>query len=78
MRLLCTVVLSIIFFVNSFALVNLMIFPKRLVFEDTKKMAQTLYLSNNAKNRETYRISYLEIRTGSKGQFETIKWPDTD
>ena len=55
-----------------------MIFPKRLVFEDTKKMAQTLYLSNNAKNRETYRISYLEIRMGSKGQFETIKWPDTD
>jgi hypothetical protein len=73
MRLLFTVVLSIIFFVNSFALVNLMIFPKRLVFEDTKKMAQTLYLSNNAKDIETYRISYLEIRMGSKGQFETIK-----
>jgi hypothetical protein len=76
MRLLFTVIFSIIFFVNSFAQGDLMIFPKRLVFEGTQKRAQTLYLSNNGKEIETYRISYLEIRMGSNGQFETIKEPD--
>ena len=44
-----------------------MIFPKRLVFEGTQKRAQTLYLSNNGKDIETYRTSYPEIRMGSKG-----------
>jgi hypothetical protein len=76
MRLLVTVIFSIIFFVNSFAQGDLMIFPKRLVFEGTQKRAQTLYLSNNGKDIATYRISYLEIRMGSNGQFETIKLPD--
>jgi hypothetical protein len=76
MRLLFTVIFSIVFFFNSFAQGDLMIFPKRLVFEGTQKRAQTLYLSNNGKDIETYRISYLEIRMGSNGQFETIKSPD--
>jgi hypothetical protein len=76
MKLLVTVIFTIIFFVNSFAQGDLMIFPKRLVFEGTQKRAQTLYLSNNGKDIETYRISYLEIRMGSNGQFETIEEPD--
>jgi hypothetical protein len=76
MRLLFTVIFSIIFFVNSVAQGDLMIFPKRLVFEGTQKRAQTLYLSNNGDDIETYRVSYTEIRMGSKGQFETIKLPD--
>jgi hypothetical protein len=76
MRLLFTVIFLIIFFVNSYAQGDLMVFPKRLVFEGTQKRAQTLYLSNNGKDVETYRISYLEIRMGSNGQFETIKLPD--
>jgi len=53
-----------------------MIFPKRLVFEGTQKRAQTLYLSNNGKDIETYRTSYPEIRMGSKGKSVTIKLPD--
>jgi hypothetical protein len=76
MRLLFTVIFSIIFFVESFAQGDLMIFPKRLVFEGTQKRAQTLYLSNNGEDIVTYRVSYLEIRMGSNGQFETIKLPD--
>jgi len=76
MRLLFTVILSIIFFVESFAQGDLLIFPKRLVFEGIQKRAQTLYLNNNGKDTATYRLSFLEVRMRSNGQFENIKMPD--
>ena len=76
MRILFTAILSIIFVVESFAQGDLLIFPKRLVFEGIQKRAQTLYLSNNGTDTETYRLSYLEIRMRSNGQFENIEMPD--
>ena len=54
---------------------NLLITPRRVVFEG-KKRIQELNLANTGKDTATYNISYKQIRMTENGQFEEITQPD--
>jgi hypothetical protein len=56
---------------------DLMVYPKRIVFEDTKK-AQQLSLSNTGNDTARFVISVVQIRMKEDGQFETITTPDSE
>lgn len=59
-----------------FAQGDLLIFPKRIVFEGTQERVQTLQLTNTGKDTATYKISYLQARMTDEGKFENITEPD--
>lgn len=55
---------------------DLLIFPKRLVFEGTKNRSETLNLSNTGTDTARYDISFVQIRMREDGGFENITEPD--
>lgn len=55
---------------------GLMIYPKRIVFDNSKK-TQELSLSNNGSDTARYVISIVQIRMNENGSFETIEQPDS-
>ncbi len=55
---------------------NLIITPRRLVF-DGKKKTQVLDLANTGKDTATFLISMMEIRMDKNGKFEKIATPDS-
>jgi len=59
-----------------FAQGDLLIFPKRIVFEGIKERVQTLHLTNTGKNTATYKISYVQARMTDEGGIENITEPD--
>jgi hypothetical protein len=59
-----------------FAQGDLLIFPKRIVFEGTQERVQTLHLTNAGKDTATYKISYIQARMTDEGKFENITEPD--
>jgi hypothetical protein len=68
--------LSIFISTNTLAQGGLLIFPKRVVFEGSKRF-QTFNLSNIGKNTATYNISYINMRMKEDGGFEKITEPDS-
>lgn len=54
---------------------DLLVFPKRVVFEDGKK-TETLNLVNRGRDTATYKISFIQVRMTEFGTFETITEPD--
>jgi P pilus assembly chaperone PapD len=66
-----------IFFFNSnlSAQGNLLITPRRVVFEGTTRSLD-LNLANTGKDTATYAISVIQIRMTDEGGFETITTPD--
>ncbi len=54
---------------------DLLLFPKRLVFEGQKR-TQELNLCNTGKDTAKYNISFVEIRMKEDGSFENITVPD--
>lgn len=54
---------------------NLLITPKRVVFEGSKRSVD-LNLANNGEDSATYAISLVQIRMREDGGFETITEPD--
>jgi len=68
--------------VNTFSITpalaqgNLLITPKRVVFEGSKKI-QDLNLANIGKDTARYALSVVEIRMKEDGSFETITEPDS-
>lgn len=54
---------------------NLLITPKRVVFEGTRRSFD-ISLANIGQDTATYAISLIEIRMTEAGGFETIKEPD--
>ncbi len=54
---------------------NLLITPRRVVFEGKKRM-QELNLANTGKDTATYNISFKQIRMTEDGQFVEITQPD--
>jgi len=65
-------------FISSFAVAqgNLMITPRRVVFEGNKK-TQELNLANTGKDTARYLISMIEIRMKEDGSFQQITVPDS-
>ncbi|MGO4819091.1 molecular chaperone [Flavobacterium sp. W22_SRS_FP1] len=63
----------------SFALLaqgDLMVFPKRIIFDGIQSRVQTLNLSNTGKDTATYRLSYNEIKMDEDGKFNSIEDPE--
>lgn len=54
---------------------DLQLFPKRVVFDGSKK-SQDLSLANNGKDTARYIISVVQIRMKEDGSFETVTEPD--
>lgn len=54
---------------------DLLIYPKRLVFDGTKR-SQDLSLVNNGHDTARYVISVVQIRMKEEGSFENISQPD--
>ncbi len=54
---------------------NLLITPRRVIFEGSKR-SMDLNLANTGKDTSTYAISLLEIRMKEDGRFESITEPD--
>ena len=55
---------------------NLLIFPNRVVLDDTKKMDQ-LILSNTGNDTAHYFISFINLRMKTDGNVESITNPDS-
>lgn len=54
---------------------NLMIFPRRVVFEG-RNTVDKLVLSNTGNETATYNISFVEYKMNEKGEMETITEPE--
>ena len=75
--------LKLVFFIYSFFLVisttraqgDLLIFPKRIVFDGGKRVKQ-LILSNIGKDTAVYNVSFLQYRMTVNGGFKAVKTPD--
>ncbi len=55
---------------------DLMIYPKRVVFDGTKR-TQDLGLANTGKDTATYLISFIQIKMKEDGTFENVERPDS-
>ncbi len=74
--------LSVVFFIvcilcttTSTAQGDLMLFPKRIVFDGSKK-TQEINLANSGKDTARYILSVVQIRMKEDGSFENITEPD--
>jgi P pilus assembly chaperone PapD len=75
--------LNLVAFIFSFFLFNsaanaqgdLLIFPKRIVFDEGKRVKQ-LILSNIGKDTAIYNVSFLQYRMNENGGFKAITTPD--
>jgi hypothetical protein len=57
---------------------DLMVFPKRLVFDGIQSRVQTLNLGNTGKETSTYRLSYNQIHMDEDGKFNSIEEPEAN
>lgn len=55
---------------------DLMVFPKRLVFDGIQSRVQNINLGNTGKDTATYRLSYNQIQMDEDGKFNTIEEPE--
>lgn len=68
-------VLLLIPSIKSAAQGDLLVFPKRIVFDETKK-SQSINISNTGRDTARYIISFVQIRMKEDGNFENITQPD--
>ena len=75
-------ILVLILFLNfSFTLLaqgDLMVFPKRIVFDGIQNRVQTVNLGNIGKDTATYRLSYNQIQMDEDGKFISIDKPEAN
>lgn len=62
--------------IRVFAQGDLLIFPKRIVFEGRNRVEQ-ITLANTGKDSATYNISFIQYRMTEQGEFEAITEPDS-
>ena len=75
-RLLFLTVCHIFFAPVSNAQGDLLITPKRVVLDGSKR-SMDINLANSGKDSATYVISFIQIRMTENGSFETIETPDS-
>ena len=68
--------LSVLFPANMMAQGDLLIIPRRVVFEG-KKRSQEINLANSGNDTATYAISIVQMRMKEDGGFEAIDQPDS-
>lgn len=71
-----TLLFCFFFYSFSFAQGNLLITPKRIVFDGTKR-SDELNLANTGKDTATYDISFIQLRMKEDGTVENISEPDS-
>ena len=69
-------IFSAILFSKANAQGNLLVTPKRVVFDGVKR-SEELNIANTGKDTATYIISFIQIRMTKDGQVEQITEPDT-
>lgn len=69
------ILLTVIFPVHSFAQGNLLITPRRVVFEGNKR-TQDLVLANTGIDTAKYNVSIMNYRMRDDGSFEEVTTPD--
>jgi hypothetical protein len=57
---------------------DLLIFPKRVVFEGIQNRTQNINLTNIGKDSATYKLSYIQIKMDQDGKFIPIEEPGPD
>ncbi len=62
--------------INSFSQGDLLMFPKRVVFEGGKR-SEVINLTNIGRDTAVYGISFVQIRLTEDGNFENITEPDS-
>lgn len=75
MSILTLFVLFVAFPMQSFAQGNLLITPRRIVFEGNKQN-QEINLANTGQDTAVYAISFVQYRMNDDGSFEQIEEPD--
>ena len=73
--LFCLITFTLLFPLTIAAQGNLLVTPRRVVFEGTKRSVD-LNLANIGQDTATYAISLIQIRMKEDGSFETISTPD--
>ena len=77
----CLIAICGLFFISTLILQrvqaqgNLLITPRRVVFEGTKR-SQELNLANTGKDTAKYNVSILQYRMKEDGSFQEITTPD--
>lgn len=66
-----------LFVIPVFAQGDLLLFPRRIVFEGTKQRIQELNLANMGKDTLVYAVSFSHIRMNRDGSFTEITKPDS-
>lgn len=69
-------IVAIFFSFHAAAQGNLLLTPKRVVFEDSKR-AEILNLVNTGKDTATYAISFVQNKMKEDGSFEKTNQPDS-
>ncbi len=57
---------------------DLMVYPKRIVFDGFQSRVQTLNLGNTGKDTASYRLSYNQIHMDENGKFKIIEEPEVN
>lgn len=74
-RIVVLFVVSILLAGTSIAQGDLLLFPKRIIFEGGKK-SHVLNVANTGKDSVRYRISVVQVKMKDDGSFETITSPE--
>src|SRR4051794_39184135 len=75
-RSLAFAIVALAFFSEANAQGNLLITPRRVLFEGNKR-SEELNLANVGQDTATYVISFIQIRMKEDGSFENITVPDS-
>lgn len=73
---LSAIIILTFYFTNATAQGNLLVTPKRVVFEGSKR-SEEFNLANTGNDSATYVISFIQIRMKADGSVETIAEPDS-
>jgi hypothetical protein len=76
-RTILTTVLLLLFSFKTFAQGDIIIMPKRVVFDNSKRTA-LLNISNIGVDTATYTISFKNLKMLDNGSFEAITQPETE
>ncbi|TKC57637.1 molecular chaperone [Pedobacter hiemivivus] len=72
-----TIAAQFIYIPGIMAQGNLVIMPRRVVFEDAKKRTQELNIANSGADTAKYLVSVIQYRMLENGNFELITVPDS-
>ena len=72
-----TIAAQLIYLPGIMAQGNLVIMPRRVVFEDAKKRTQELNIANSGTDTAKYLVSVIQYRMLENGNFELITAPDS-